>query len=297
MTERDKKTVREQLGHAVCACSEDVTGGSWRKDISVITNTVLFTPVPRTGKEKRKQAETGCKKKNNRERTHRSQNKHLFCTLDDKFLNEDTTLHQTLYQRNNRDNISHQLLHLPEAFAQAAIPSADLIRSRKFVFILISQGNHSTVELHRAQAGDTTHQDAANPDGRALTGGGAEHHSSSLLLSSVGMAVDTLGWQQPCLPYTATYRHDELLHTVRGHAVQVGEVQLQVDLVVEHVLAERAAEHGLHRVLGHGVHPQPVHVGVAVLAVGTLVHLWSTQMNHTALTGAIFLSYSQALII
>lgn len=30
------------------------------------------------------------------------------------------------------------------------------------------------------------------------------------------------------------YRHDELLHTVGRHAVQVGEVQLEVDLVVEH---------------------------------------------------------------
>lgn len=257
----------------------------------------VIHPSAKNWQRREKTSRNRVQEKNNRERTHRSQNKHLVCTHDDKFLNEDTTLHQILYQRNNRDNISHQLLHLPEAFAQAAIPSADLMRSGKFVFILISQGNHSTVELHRARAGDTTHQDAANPDGRALTGGGAEHHSNSLLLSSVGMAVDTLGWQQPCLPYTATYRHDELLHTVRGHAVQVGEVQLQVDLVVEHVLAERAAEHGLHRVLGHGVHPQPVHVGVAVLAVRTLVHLWSTQMNHTALTGAIFLSYSQALII
>lgn len=74
-------------------------------------------------------------------------------------------------------------------------------------------------------------------------------------------------------------------------------MQLQVDLVVQHVLAEGAAEHGLYRVLGHGVHPQPVHVCVAVLAVRTLVHLQSRQMNHTALTGATFLSYSQASII
>lgn len=91
------------------------------------------------------------------------------------------------------------------------------------------------------------------------------------------------------LACTATHRHDELLDTVRCHAVQVGEVQLQVDLVVEHVLAEGAAQHGLHRVLGHGVHPQPVHVCVAVLAVWTLVHLWSTKMSHTALPAATFL--------
>lgn len=74
-----------------------------------------------------------------------------------------------------------------------------------------------------------------------------------------------------------SYRHNELLHAVGGHAVQMCEVQLQVDLVVEHVLAQRAAERGLHRVLRHGMHPEPVDVGVAVLAVGALVHLWGTH--------------------
>lgn len=54
-------------------------------------------------------------------------------------------------------------------------------------------------------------------------------------------------------------------------------MQLEVDLVVEHVLAQGATEGGLHRVLGHGMHPEPVDVGVAVLAVGTLVHLWGTH--------------------
>ena len=84
------------------------------------------------------------------------------------------------------------------------------------------------------------------------------------------------------------YRHDELLHAVGRHAVEVGEVQLEVDLVVEHVLAQGAAEHGLHRVLRHGVHPQPVDIGVAVLAVGTLVHLWGT---HSHPSGWIFCSH------
>lgn len=73
------------------------------------------------------------------------------------------------------------------------------------------------------------------------------------------------------------YRHNEFLHAVRRHTVEVGEVQLEVDLVVEHVLAQGAAQHGLHGVLRHGMHPEPVDVGVAVLAVGTLVHLWGTH--------------------
>lgn len=85
----------------------------------------------------------------------------------------------------------------------------------------------------------------------------------------------------PLVLCAATHRHDELLDAVGRHAVQVGEVQLQMDLVVEHVLAERAAQHGLHRVLGHGVHPQPVHVRVTVLAIWTLVHLQSkTNESH-----------------
>lgn len=83
------------------------------------------------------------------------------------------------------------------------------------------------------------------------------------------------------LDYAATYRHDEFLDTVRWHTVQMGEVQLQMDLVVQHVLAEWAAEHGLHWVLGHRVHPQPIHVCVTVLAIWTLIHLQSkTNESH-----------------
>lgn len=51
-----------------------------------------------------------------------------------------------------------------------------------------------------------------------------------------------------------TYSGNQLVDAVGCHAVEVGEVKLQVDLVVEHVLAQRAAKHGLHRVLRHHVH-------------------------------------------
>lgn len=50
-------------------------------------------------------------------------------------------------------------------------------------------------------------------------------------------------------------------------------MELQVDLVVKHVLAERTAEHRLDRVLRHHVHPEPVQVSIGELAVGALVHL------------------------
>lgn len=40
---------------------------------------------------------------------------------------------------------------------------------------------------------------------------------------------------------SGTYCGNELVDTVGGHAVEVREVELQVDLVVEHVLAQRAS--------------------------------------------------------
>lgn len=101
---------------------------------------------------------------------------------------------------------------------------------------------------------------------------------------AAGAAAATLppGWEggpprgslpPPLRALQGTHRQDQLLDTVGGHAVQVGEVQLHVDLVAEHVLAERAPQHGLDRVLRHGVDPQAVDVRMAVLAVGALVHL------------------------
>lgn len=50
-------------------------------------------------------------------------------------------------------------------------------------------------------------------------------------------------------------------------------MELQVDLVVERVLAQRAAQHGLNRVLRHHVHSEAIQVRVGELAVGALVHL------------------------
>lgn len=55
--------------------------------------------------------------------------------------------------------------------------------------------------------------------------------------------------------------------------MQVGEMQLEVELVAEQVLTEGAPEHRLNGVLGHGMYPQPVDIRVAVLTVGALVHL------------------------
>lgn len=49
--------------------------------------------------------------------------------------------------------------------------------------------------------------------------------------------------------FVSTYCENELLHTVGGHAVEVGEMQLQVNLVAQDVLAQWAADHRLHGML------------------------------------------------
>lgn len=73
--------------------------------------------------------------------------------------------------------------------------------------------------------------------------------------------------------FACTYCENELLHAVRGHTVEVGEVQLQMNLVAQHVLAQRAADHRLHGMLGHDVKLHPVGVFAAVVAVRALLHL------------------------
>lgn len=59
--------------------------------------------------------------------------------------------------------------------------------------------------------------------------------------------------------------------------MQVGQVQLKVELVAEQVLTEGAPEHRLDGVLGHSMYPQPVDIRIAVLAVGALVHLGAKE--------------------
>ena len=50
-------------------------------------------------------------------------------------------------------------------------------------------------------------------------------------------------------------------------------MELQVDLVVQHVLAQRTTVHGLDRVLSHHVHSETVQVRVGEFAVRALVQL------------------------
>lgn len=56
--------------------------------------------------------------------------------------------------------------------------------------------------------------------------------------------------------------------------MQVCEVELQVDLVAQDVLAQWTADHWLlHGMLGHHVELYPVGVFTAVVTIGALLHL------------------------
>lgn len=72
---------------------------------------------------------------------------------------------------------------------------------------------------------------------------------------------------------TGTNRQNELFHTVRGHTVEVGEMQLQVNLVAQDILTQWAADHWLHGMLGHHMELHTVSVIAAVVAIGALLNL------------------------
>lgn len=71
----------------------------------------------------------------------------------------------------------------------------------------------------------------------------------------------------------SAYSHNQLFHAVRSHTVKVGEMQLQVNLVAQDVLAQWAANHWLHGMLGHHMELHTVSIFTAVVAIGTLLSL------------------------
>lgn len=75
----------------------------------------------------------------------------------------------------------------------------------------------------------------------------------------------------------STYCENQLLHTVGGHTVEVCEMQLQMNLVAQDVLAQRAADHRLHGMLGHDMKLHAVGVFAAVVAVRALLNLSETN--------------------
>lgn len=55
--------------------------------------------------------------------------------------------------------------------------------------------------------------------------------------------------------------------------MKVGEMQLQVNLVAQDILAQWAAYHWLHGMLGHHMELHTVGISTAVVAIWTLLNL------------------------
>lgn len=55
--------------------------------------------------------------------------------------------------------------------------------------------------------------------------------------------------------------------------MKVGEMQLQVNLVAQDILAQWAADHWLHGMLGHHMELHTVGIFTAVVAIWTLLNL------------------------
>lgn len=72
---------------------------------------------------------------------------------------------------------------------------------------------------------------------------------------------------------TSTYRQNKLFHTVRSHTVKVCEMQLQVYLVAQDILAQWAADNWLHGMLGHHMELHTIGIFTAVVAIWTLLNL------------------------
>lgn len=61
--------------------------------------------------------------------------------------------------------------------------------------------------------------------------------------------------------------------------MKVSEMQLQVDLVAEDILAQWTADHWLHGMLGHHMELHTVGVFTAVVAIWTLLDLGGKKTN------------------
>lgn len=76
-----------------------------------------------------------------------------------------------------------------------------------------------------------------------------------------------------CINIRCPYCHEQLLHTVRRHTVQMRQMQLEVHFVAEDVLAEGTADDRLHRVLWQDMHLYTTLVPTVVVTIRTLKEL------------------------
>lgn len=73
------------------------------------------------------------------------------------------------------------------------------------------------------------------------------------------------------------YRHNQLLHTIRSHAMKMRKMQLQVNFVAQDILAQWTANHWLHGMLGHHMELHAVGIFTAIVAIWTLLNLKNNQ--------------------
>lgn len=76
-----------------------------------------------------------------------------------------------------------------------------------------------------------------------------------------------------CINVWNTYCHEQFLHTVRRHTVQMGQMKLEMHFVAEDILAEGAADDRLHWMLWQDVHLDAIWVPTVVVTIRTMIEL------------------------
>lgn len=91
-----------------------------------------------------------------------------------------------------------------------------------------------------------------------------------------------------CISIWSTYCHEQFLHTVRGHTVQMGQMKLEMHFVAEDILAEGAADNRLHWVLWQDMHLDTIWVPTIVVTIRTLIELKKNQVKMQAISQCAF---------
>lgn len=93
-----------------------------------------------------------------------------------------------------------------------------------------------------------------------------------------------------CISTWNTYCHEQFLHTVRGHTVQMGQMKLEMHFVAEDILAEGAADNRLHRMLWQDMHLDTIWVPTIVVTIRTLIELKKIKLRCRILVSVLFIT-------
>lgn len=93
-----------------------------------------------------------------------------------------------------------------------------------------------------------------------------------------------------CVSIWNTYCHEQFLHTVRGHTVQMGQMKLEMHFVAEDILAEGAADNRLHWMLRQDMHLDTIWVPTIVVTVRTLIELKKIKLRCRLLVSVLFIT-------